>query len=157
MHTLLLTLHVASAVVALMTGLLAYRYPNGSPAHRRAGRGYIWAWGLFAPSGLWLGAARPALSPFEIITLLGLCAVIIGVVALRRKRQLGPVWRHHHLRWMIISYAFVVVATVNQLLNQLEVSRPPWLFWLLVFAPFFVLPPLIRRVRHRYPITPPTA
>ncbi len=153
MHKLLLTVHVLSAVTALVAGMCAYLFPNGTKAHRRAGRGYLWAWGIFAPSGLWLGAARTEISAFELLTLLGLCAVLIGVIALRRKRALGPVWRHHHLRWMIISYAFVVVATLNQLLNQLDVPRLPWLFWLLVFAPFLILPPLIRRVRARYPVS----
>jgi len=153
MHTVVLTLHVMSALTALIAGLSAYLFPNGSKPHRRAGRGYLWGWGIFAPTGLWLGAARPEISAFEILTVLGLCAVLIGVLALRRKRRLGPVWRHHHLRWMIISYAFVVVASLNQLLNQLNVSQPAWLFWLLVVAPFLVLPPLIRRVRARYPVS----
>ncbi len=153
MYTMLLTVHVLSAITALVAGMCAYLFPNGTKTHRRAGRGYLWGWGIFAPTGLWLGAARPDVSAFEILTVLGLCAVLIGAIALRRKRALGPVWRHQHLRWMITSYAFVVVATLNQLLNQLDVSSPPWLFWLLVFAPFLILPPLIRRMRARYPIS----
>jgi hypothetical protein len=85
-------------------------------------------------------------------TVLGALSVLVAMQALRRRRTIGPRWRHQHLRWMIISLAFVVVATSNQLLVQAEVATPPWRFWALVASPFVVLPGYIRRWRARYPI-----
>ncbi len=53
---------------------------------------------------------------------------------------------------MIRSYAFVVVASINQIIVQGGLPNPPWLFWTLSLAPFVVLPPYVARLRGRFPV-----
>ena len=144
--------HVLAATVALLSGVLALRHPNGTLRHRQAGRAYLLGWVLFAGTGFWLGSARAGVSPFEVLTVLGALCVLVAMHALRYRRTIGPSWRHRHLRWMIISLSFVVVATVNQVLLQTGVPTPRWLFWTLVALPFVVLPRYVRQWRARYPL-----
>jgi hypothetical protein len=54
------------------------------------------------------------------------------------------------VRLVLTSLAFIAVAALNQLagpaLHALGLSYPRWAFWLLVAAPFGVLPPIGRRL-----------
>jgi uncharacterized membrane protein len=150
-HRIVLVVHIATALLAIVGGALALRYPNGSRPHRRAGRAYVGGWLVFAATGLWLGATRSAISPFEILTVMGALCTLMGVISIRRKRALGALWRERHFRWMLRSYAFVIVATVNQLIVQTGLPNPPWLFWSLALSPFLILPPYVARLRARYP------
>ncbi len=117
MRSAVVFVHIVAATLALIAGLVATRRPNGTPVHRRAGRVYVLSWVCFASTGLWLGAARAAISPFEILTILGALALMVALLAIRRKQLFGA-----------------------------------WMFWLMVAAPFFVLPPVVGRLRARFPV-----
>lgn len=150
MPTVAVAIHVAFALAALVAGPLAVRFPNGTPRHRRIGRTYVLAWLVFGATGGYLGLLRPGITPFEVLNLLGFGFVVAALHALWRRRRIGRSWKRRHYRYMLISYAFVAVATVNQVLGQAGLAYPLWVFGALALAPFLVLPRVIRRLDAAY-------
>jgi len=116
------------------------------------GRLYVAAWLVFGTTGMYLGGIRPGISPFEVLTLVGAGFVGVALYVLWRRRQIGPQWKRHHYRAMLTSYAFVAVATVNQILIHAGLEYPLWVFGLIAIVPFFVLPTVRRRLDRTYPV-----
>ena len=143
-------IHVAFAVVALVAGPLAVRFPNGSPRHRKIGRFYLGAWIAFGSTGFYLGTLHRGITPFEVLNVLGAGFVLAALYALWRRKQIGRRWKRLHYRSMLISYAFVAVATVNQVLMRAGLEYPLWVFGALVLVPFLVLPSVVRRLDKTY-------
>lgn len=150
MHTLLVTTHVLTAVVALVTGVAAFVSRDSTPRHRMLGKAYVGGWIGFATTGLVLGASDPIVSVFEVLTGIGAVCVGLGLCAAWRRKAIGSGWLHQHYQWMITSLAFVVVATVNQLLIQAGWPPPVSVFIGLTLLPFGVIPPIIRGLDHQY-------
>lgn len=152
--TPLTTVHVVVAICGLALGLAALRFPNGSPRHRRIGKGYLLCWLGIAITGFALGADTPAISPFEILTAVGLGFVALGYGTLLLRRRIGPRWKRHHYVWMSTSVAALIVTAANQILLQALGLYPRWLFWALVLSPFLVLPWLHAKLDRRYGMAP---
>lgn len=150
MHTIIVWIHIAAAVGALLAGPLAIRFPNGSPRHRIIGRGYVSSWLIFGTTGLYLGMLHPGISPFEVLTVIGAMFVGYGLYVLWRRRTVGPQWKRTHYRAMLISYAFVAVATTNQVLLHAGLEYSLWVFGLISLLPFAVLPSIRRRLDRVY-------
>jgi uncharacterized membrane protein YozB (DUF420 family) len=156
LHTLTVALHVSAVVAAAAAAPLALRtaLPLGArlAGHRVAGRVYALAWACIVVTGAVLGARRPGVSVFEVLNVLG-AASVAGAVATAAlsalRRRLGREWLRWHLRLMLASTAFLVVATANQALARLPGGYPGWLFYALVAAPSFVLPRVVRRLAAR--------
>ena len=147
---LLSIIHVVSALTALVLGVWAVREPNGTPRHRRIGMGYLIAWSGIAASGFALGADTPAISAFEVLTVVGVALVASAFGAVRWRRRLGPRWLRLHYVLMTASLAALVVTGVNQLLIQTLPAYPRWLFWVLMLSPFAVLPAWHARLDQRF-------
>lgn len=150
LHTSIVTIHVVGAVAALISGVLAVRFPNGTPRHRGMGKLYVTAWVVFGTTGIYLGAQRPGISPFEVLNVAGALFAGMGIYSIRARKRLGTAWKRLHYRSMLISYAFVAVATLNQILIRLGFEYPLWVFFLIAVLPFPVLIPLRRRLDARY-------
>ncbi|MBA3853973.1 MAG: hypothetical protein C0503_06130 [Gemmatimonas sp.] len=142
--------HVLSALAGLILGVAALTFPNGSPRHRAIGKAYLGAWLTVATSGFLLGADTPALSTFEILTMLGVGCVAFAFAAVRLRRRIGPRWLRWHYVWMSASIAALVITSVNQTILQTWGPYPRWLFWALVLAPIAILPPYHRALDRRF-------
>jgi hypothetical protein len=161
----MLAVHLLAACLALAVGIAAIRVRASRRTHRRLGLAYVACWAVIGTTGWVLGARRPGLSVFEVLNLIGVVLVVAGwsIPALAPvRRRLGAGWRGPHLRLMLGSLAFPVIAGVNQLLGgaarALDVPYPMWAFYLLVAAPFVVLPRVGRRLAAARPAPPsPTA
>lgn len=152
MHDTIVIIHVLAAILAVGAGPLAVRFPNGTPRHRTLGRLYVAAWVVFGTTGLYLGGIRPGISPFEILTVLGAGFVGVALYVLWRRQRIGPSWKRHHYRAMLISYAFVAIATLNQVLIHAGLEYPLWVFGLIALLPFAVLPRIRRRLDQQYAV-----
>lgn len=150
MQATVVIIHIAFAVVALVAGPLAVRFPNGTPRHRAAGRFYLGAWILFGTTGYYLGALHPGITPFEVLNVLGAGFVLSALYAIWRREQIGRRWKRWHYRSMLTSYAFVAVATVNQVLIRAGFEYSLWVFAALALSPFLVLPRMVRRLDETY-------
>jgi uncharacterized membrane protein len=142
--------HVVGACGALLTGFWALNVPNGTPRHRLLGKLYLVMWFLLASAGVAIGWGRPGISVFEILNLLGAVCVAVAYGAVVVRRQLGRMWLHHHYNYMVSSLAFLVIATINQVLPRLGITYPIWVFFLMVASPSLVIPWYIRRLDRRY-------
>ncbi len=151
----LTVIHVVSALGALALGVAAVREPNGTPRHRAIGKAYLLAWTGIAASGFALGADTAAISAFEVLTCVGIALVGGAWAAVRWRRRLGPGWLRVHYVLMTASLAALVVTGLNQVLLLARPDYPRWQFWMLMLAPFAVLPPLHARLDRRFAPRPP--
>lgn len=147
---LLAAIHVVSALGGLLVGGAALREPNGTPRHRALGKAYLLAWGGIAGTGFALGADTPAISAFEILTVVGAGLVAGAYAAVRWRRTVGPAWLRWHYVLMTASLAALVVTGLNQLLILARPDHPRWIFWALMLSPFASLPPLHARLDKRF-------
>lgn len=155
---LLLAGHLALAALAFGVGVAALRRRATPAAHRRLGLAYVACWVALFASGAVLGARRPGVSVFEVINAVGMAQVALGflIPAVRPvRRALGGDWMRWHVRLMLGSLAYPVVAALNQAaphaLGALGLPYPAWAFYLLVLSPFAVLPRVGRRMLDAYP------
>lgn len=139
---------------ALITGALALTFPNGTPRHRIIGKAYLAAWLVLAPCGLMLGLRRPGISAFEVLTWLGLAQVAYAYGVIFFRKRIGRTWVQKHYSGMVGSMAGLVVATVNQVLPQLGVEYPLWVFLLMAASPFLWVPFVIRWLDRRHGFAP---
>lgn len=121
--------HVAAALLALGCGVAALRARPGSRVHRRAGTAYVAGWGALALMGALMGHRHHDLSPFEVLNALGSATVALGYAPAlfpRLRRGLagadGRGWLRWHLRFMVGSMPFLVVAGINQTLPAFGVA-----------------------------------
>ena len=154
---MLTVLHICSAVAGLALGIAALRFPNGTRTHRRIGKGYLAAWVGIGASGFALGADSPSVSPFEVLTVIGLLFVAAAYGAVLFRRRIGRRWLRYHYVWMTTSLAALVVTALNQTLLQTVGAYPRWVFWALVLSPFAYMPALHRRLDRRFGLAPAPA
>lgn len=150
LHTLVVITHVVGACGALIAGFLALNIPNGTSIHRFIGKIYLVMWFLLFSSGVLIGLERPGISIFEVLNILGAGTVIVAYSAVLFRKQLGRIWLRRHYNWMVSSLAFLVIATINQMLPRLGITYPMWAFILMVASPSFIIPLYIRRLDRRY-------
>lgn len=147
---LVLVVHIGAAVGALITGVLAVRFPNGTRAHRRLGKAYMGMWITLFVGGVIIGWGRPGISAFEVLNALGMSFVTLGYALIPLRRRIGPRWVSLHYICMLTSLAFIIVAAANQMLPRIGVPYPWWGLVVLSILPFFVIPPYVARLDRRY-------
>lgn len=149
-HTLVVMMHVGGAIGALISGFLALRFPNGTRRHRFMGKIYLVMWVMLFIGGIIIGLGRPGISPFEVINWVSMAFVVRAYVAVLMRKRIGKTWLRTHYNAMLVSFASVVVATLNQLLQRTGVSYPLWVSIVLFASPSFVLPWYVRVLDRRY-------
>lgn len=150
LHTLVVITHIIGACGALVTGFWAFNAPNGTPLHRLLGKLYLLGWVLLAGSGAVIGWGRPGISVFEVLNMLGFGTVCVAYGAVLFRKRIGRMWKRHHYSWMLSSLAFLVIATINQVLPRFGMTYPWWIFLLMVASPSLVIPLYLRRLDRRY-------
>ncbi|MFY8107288.1 MAG: hypothetical protein ACOVKO_10255 [Elstera sp.] len=116
-----LTLHVASALLALGAGAILYALPRkGNAWHRRLG--ILSAFGLFVTgaTGLMLFGLTGGFNFLHVLSLVTLVAVSVGIFALMRwRRTRNPAWLIAHYRSMSGAYTGLLIALVLRVLPDL--------------------------------------
>jgi hypothetical protein len=132
--------HVLAAILALLTGIGALVFPNGTKTHKRLGIGYLAAWALVGGTGIFFVARPPHVRAFGVCLGLGvICTAIAWTFVLFRKR-IGKSWLRGHYLFMLCSLAALLGPSTNQLLWNLGLEYPKWVFYALVVAPWAVVP-----------------
>ncbi|HEY0737273.1 MAG TPA: hypothetical protein VGD69_20310 [Herpetosiphonaceae bacterium] len=150
LHTVVVALHVIGAIGALITGSLAFVFPNGTRTHRMLGKLYLVMWATLAICGFIIGWGRPGISIFEAATALGVYNTVYAYAMVLFRRRIGRTWLKRHYGGMLGSMAALVVATVNQILPRLGLEYPIWVFVLMVASPVLIIPLVQRRLDRRY-------
>lgn len=150
MHTTLVVSHIAGALVALLTGSLAFIYPNGTRTHRLLGKLYLAGWVVLAIPGYILGADDGRISIFEVAQTFGVFSTAYAYALVLRRKRIGRTWLPRHYNWMMSSMAGLIIATANQVLPRIGLEYPIWVFVLLCCTPTFIIPFFQRRLDRRY-------
>ncbi len=147
-----LVLHIIGAVVALGTGLAAYRWPNGTQTHRWIGKAYLLGWVTLFSTGIII--SRQGVTAPDVLNGLGMASAAFAYGVIFWRKRLGRRWLRLHYQWMSQSYAFVCVATLNQLIARMGVEITFWIFALEVSLPFLILPYVGKKLDQRYGFAP---
>jgi hypothetical protein len=143
---LVIGLHVAAGLTAVVSGATAMLAAKRRGRHPRAGRTYLAALGVVAVTAAGIVAARPHTWYLLVPGGLAVAAAAIGYAA-RRIRWHG--WLTHHLTGMSLSYIAILTAFYVDNGPRLPLWRllPPLAFW---FLPTAVGLPLLVRAYRRH-------
>lgn len=122
-------LHIASAGMALATGLWVLLNTKGTRWHRRIGAAYVVSMVVLNLSSLFIFKLTGEFSPFHVAAFLSLATVIAGFVPVYF-RQPANGWLHLHLEFMAWSYVGLLAATASEVAVRVPETR----FWWAVFA-----------------------
>ena len=137
--SLLLQIHLVSALLAIATGAVVFLLPKGGRRHRRWAYAYVAAMltttGVvaFVPATV-LPFGNSGWGFFHLFILVGGISALVGIFALWKwKRTRDPAWlRNHQLRFTF-SYAGLLMAGFSQLTTNprfgLIDSLTPAQFW----------------------------
>jgi len=117
-------LHIASAVIALVTGLLVLLQTKGTRRHRRIGCMYVASMITLNVSSFFIFRLTGEFSPFHIAAFLSLATVVAGFLPVYLRRP-GRGWLGIHLQFMAWSYIGLLAATAS----ELAVRIPESPFW----------------------------
>jgi hypothetical protein len=107
MRTLLLTVHISSGTLGLLTGPLAMLVPKRRGWHQRIGRIYQLSVALICGTAIGLAVLQPALWWFGVIAA-ATWAAALGGWQVRRRRP--PGWLPWHISLMCGSYISLLTA-----------------------------------------------
>jgi uncharacterized membrane protein len=127
MHGQLAYLHVAAALVALLSGLFVVFWRKGKALHRLIGIAYVFAMLLTNVSALMIYHLTGHFGLFHVFALLSLFYTLAGLaMPLLRMRN----WLNAHVQWMTWSYLSLLAASLNELAVRLplHVNTPPRIF-----------------------------
>lgn len=157
LHTTILIIHIIGACGALISGFWALNVQHNTRMHRLLGKVYLAMWVLLAGGGTAIGWGNPDITIFEVLNVLGVGTVCIAYGAVLFRRRLGRSWLRIHYNWTVSSLAFLVIATINQVLPRVGIEYPIWVFIIMVASPSLVIPLYVRRLDRRYGFAKPTA
>ena len=105
--------HLATAIVALLSGLVVVLRRKGTPFHRWCGRVYFVSMVLVNVTALSIYDLFGGFGPFHVFALISLATVMLGVLTAWRRKPTGG-WIEAHAYWMTWSYVGLVAAAVSE-------------------------------------------
>lgn len=142
-------IHATLAMTVMGTGAVALLVRKKRGWHTWLGEIYHWAWLGMAISALWIGSQHPGITVFEIITPLAYLAALVGYVAAKQRRRVGPRWLYWHIQGLSISYISVITAFGVQVLPRTLLENPLF-FWSWMLIPGFLAGKLVDRTLERW-------
>lgn len=123
-YSALSTFHIATAILALATGLLVLVSTKGTRRHRRTGYVYVASMVALNVSSFFIFSLTGRFSLFHVAAMLSLATVVAGFlpVFLRRPRD-G--WLPMHLEIMAWSYIGLLAAAASE--AAVRIPKSP--FW----------------------------
>ena len=159
MHGPVAYLHVASALVALSSGLFVVLWRKGKTLHRLIGLVYVFAMLLTNISALMMYHLTGHFGLFHVFALLSLLYTLAGLaMPLLRSRN----WLNAHVQWMAWSYLSLLAASLNELAIRLplQVNTPSRIaavgeaLGVLVLVAGLILRPKLKKTVMKYRAAP---
>lgn len=150
MYQSLIILHVIAASSALLCGAAALAIPNGTPVHRRWGKGYMASWLFFVLFGIGIDMLEPGVSFFQIFSIAGVSLVAVAYAAVRWRTRFGENWLAHHYIWMVASLVVAWTATLVQVLPRLGITFESWPIFVILQLPPLIGGLVMRRLVQRF-------
>ncbi len=127
-------LHVALALVALVSGLVMVVMRKGTLRHRKVGWVYAVSMLGLNATALLIYRLFGGFGPFHVAALVSLLTIIAGLIPAVRRRPRRK-WLEHHAYWMTWSYVGLAAATVSEVTTRVPASP----FWWMVFGSTLVV------------------
>lgn len=146
---MILPIHIAAGVVALVSGAWNLLTRKGTRRHRRIGWIYAVSMGILIATSFGILELYGGFGPFHVMSAVsGLTLAFAMYYPLRRTRY--PNWLEHHYFWITYSYVGLLMATGSHLFEYGPPGWPDWarvlLYWGLPLAAGVLL---IYGNRHR--------
>jgi len=122
-------LHMATATIAIVAGLLVLLQTKGTRRHRRFGYVYVASMVTLNVSSFFIFRLTGEFSPFHVAAFLSLATVIAGFLPVYWRRPADG-WLEVHFQFMAWSYIGLLAATAS----ELAVRIPESPFWWAVIA-----------------------
>ena len=116
----LASMHVTSALIAIVLGAFVLLDAKGTPTHRALGMAYVIAMLMVNLSTLGMYRLLGTFGPFHVLALISFVVLMIGMVPLiRRKRN----WLQMHYRFMSGSYVGLLAAATTEAMIRIPATR----------------------------------
>lgn len=122
-------LHMATATIAIVTGLLVLLQTKGTRRHRRFGYVYLASMVTLNVSSFFIFKLTGEFSPFHAAAFLSLATVIAGFLPVYWRRPADG-WLEVHFQFMAWSYIGLLAAAAS----EIAVRVPESPFWWAVIA-----------------------
>jgi hypothetical protein len=152
-HGVYVAAHIVAACGALVSGVGALVFPNGSKMHRRFGKGYLVGWAGLSGSGMAFNFTHAGMGAFAILAVVGALFVAAAFALVKLKTRASKSWRRAHYLCMAASLAALLGPTSNQVLWHLGLEYPKPVFWVVICAPWLALLVYARRLDATYAVS----
>jgi uncharacterized membrane protein len=123
-YPLISQLHIATAIVAIVTGLVMLLQVKGKRLHRRFGYLYVASMVTLNVSSFLIFGLTGDFSPFHVAAFLSLATVIAGFLPVYRRRPVDG-WLEMHFQFMAWSYIGLLAAAASEI--AVRIPKSP--FW----------------------------
>ena len=123
-YPLVSLLHIATALIAIGTGLFMLLQVKGTRRHRRFGYVYVASMATLNVSSFSIFKLTGEFSPFHVAAFLSLATVIAGFLPVYWRRPAGG-WLELHFQFMAWSYIGLLAAAAS----EIAVRFPKSPFW----------------------------
>jgi uncharacterized membrane protein len=131
---MILIIHTAFSIIALIAGALIFLIPKGTAQHKRIGYSYTVSMVILLVTSFGLFSLWGRFGVYHALTIVSFLALAIALYFPIAGRKMEK-WVEHHLLWMGYSYVGLVIAAGSHLFSVF----PEWPSWLRVIL-FWVLP-----------------
>src|SRR3954463_39504 len=126
------TIHLSTAIAALLSGAIVLLLRKGTRRHRQAGWTYVASMILLNATALMIYRLFGGFGPFHAAALISLASLSAGTVAAvgaRRARRRGDAARRatllqRHYSFMTWSYVGLLAAAVSEITTRMPALRP---------------------------------
>ncbi len=141
-------LHVALALVALVSGFIMVVTRKGTLRHRKIGWVYAVSMLGLNATALLIYRLFGGFGPFHVLALVSLLTIIAGLIPAVRRRPRRE-WLEHHAYWMTWSYVGLASAAVSEVTTRMPAS-PFW--WMVIGSTLVVIAGGRHLINSRVPI-----
>lgn len=139
-------LHIATALVAIATGLLMLLQVKGTRRHRRLGYVYVASMVTLNASSFFIFKLTGEFSPFHVAAFLSLATVIAGFLPAYWRRP-AEGWLEVHFQFMAWSYIGLLAAAASEI--AVRIPKSPFWWAVIVASAVIIMTGALILAHHR--------
>lgn len=116
---MLTTIHVVTAIIAIVCGLLVFAFQKGTWTHIILGKIYFISMTLMVLVSFGINEVNGSFSIFHAISIQSLIFLLLAISISRLARSRLSTWQIWHGRFMVYSYIALIVTGVAQFFDRL--------------------------------------
>ena len=145
-YPLVSQLHIATATIAIVTGLLVLLQVKGTRRHQRLGTVYVASMVTLNVSSFFIFRLTGEFSPFHVAAFLSLATVIAGFLPVYWRRPVDG-WLELHFQFMAWSYIGLLAATASEI--AVRIPKSPFWWAVIVSSAVIIMAGAVILAHHR--------